>query len=77
MPTVAEAATAGDLLSIRDLLAEEVQDRLGYASPGVRSSCTMVCLMWQVVVSTAPRVEEAASIARCMLIDALALLGPS
>lgn len=76
MPAVANAVAAGDLLAIRDLLAEEIEDRLGHTSPGMWPGCTMVCLMWQaVLVATVPRGEEAESIARCMLVDTLALLG--
>src|SRR5699024_797986 len=74
MPAVADAVTAGDLLSLRDRLVEEVEERLmRVSSSRLRSGCTMVCLMWQaVLVATAPK--EADSIARCMLIDTLALL---
>lgn len=75
MPAVANAVAAGDLLAIRDLLAEEIEDLLGHTSPGMRPGCTMVCLMWQaVLVATVPRGKEAQSIARCMLVDTLALL---
>lgn len=76
MPAFAEAVTAGDLLSLRDRLVEEVEECLVRdASPGLRSGCTMVCLMWQaVLVATVPKGEEADSIARCMLVDTLALL---
>lgn len=78
MSAVIEAVIDGDLLSIRDFLAEEIEKHLGHRSPRVRSGCTMVCLMWQIVLaSTAPGDAEAANIARCMLVDALALLGPA
>ena len=76
MPAVSNAVAAGDLLAIRDLLDEEIEDLLGHTSPGTRPGCTMVCLIWQaVLVATVPRGEEAESIARCMLVDTLALLG--
>lgn len=53
-------------------------DHLVYRSPGPRPGYKMVRLMWQVVLaSTSPRVEQAASIAKYMLVDALALLGPA
>jgi len=76
MPAVVEAVTAGDLLSLRDRLVEEVEERLMRdASLGLLSGCTMVCLMWQaVLVATVPKGDEADSIARCMLVDTLALL---
>lgn len=75
MPALVEAVTIKDLLSIRDLLEREAEGRLRYASPGLAASCTMVCLMWSVVLtSAAPGIEDAESIARCMLVDTLALL---
>lgn len=75
MPALIEAVTTKDLLSIRDLLASEAEDRLRDASPGLVASCTMVCLMWSMVLtSTAPDAADAESIAWCMLVDTLTLL---
>lgn len=74
MPALVEAVTIKDLLSIRDLLEREAEGRLRYASPGLAASCTMVCLMWSVVLTSAPGVEGAENIARCMLVDTLTLL---
>ncbi|MDN5688693.1 MAG: hypothetical protein L0G94_18740 [Brachybacterium sp.] len=75
MPVLVEAVTVKDLLSIRDLLGWEAEGHLQYASPGLAASCTMVCLMWSVVLTSAsPGIEDAESIARCMLVDTLALL---
>lgn len=75
MPALVEAVTIKDLLSIRDLLEREAEGRLRYASPGLAAICTMVCLMWSVVLTSAdPGVEDAESIARCILVDTLMLL---
>lgn len=76
MAALVEAVTIKDLLSIRGLLEREAEARIRYASPGLAGSCTMVCLMWSVVLtSTSSVIEGAESIARCMLVDTLALLG--
>lgn len=78
MPALVEAVTVKDLLSIRDLLEREAERHLQHASPGLADSCTMVCLMWSVVLTSAsPGLEDAESIARCMLVDTLALLKAS
>lgn len=75
MPALVEAVTTKDLLSIRDILEHEAEGRLRYTSPGLAASCTMVCLVWQVVLASVdPGIEDAESIARCMLVDALMLL---
>ncbi|MDN5898952.1 MAG: hypothetical protein L0H74_02680 [Brachybacterium sp.] len=75
MPALIEAVTTKDLLSIRDLLASEAEDRLRNTSPGLVASCTMVCLMWSMVLtSTSLGVEDAESIAQCTLVDTLVLL---
>lgn len=75
MPALVEAVTIKDLLSIRDLLEREAKGRLRNASPGLAASCTMVCLMWSMVLTSASSgIRDAESIARCMLVDTLTLL---
>lgn len=74
MPALVEAVVARDLLLIRDLLADEVNSHLRYTSPGLIASCTMVWMMWSFIVISASTRGDAESVARCMLVDALALL---
>lgn len=74
MPAFTEAIVARDLLLIRSHLAAEAESHLPYPSPGLIASCTVVCLMWSMVVTSPSAGGGAESIARCMLIDTLALL---
>lgn len=74
MPALAEAIVARDLLLIRNFLAAEAKGHLPYASPGLVASCTMVCLIWSIIVTSTGTREDAESTARCMVADTLALL---
>src|SRR5690625_3064674 len=58
----------------RNLPAYKIKNYLRYTSPGLIASCTMVCMMWSFIVTPASTRGDAESVARCMLVDALALL---
>jgi len=74
MIALVEAIVVRDFMLIRSHLAAEAEGRIRYASPDLFPSCTVVCLMWSMVVTSPSARGDAESLPRCMLTDTLALL---
>lgn len=71
MPALVTAVATQNLSQIRDRLIA-VAAAYGNSSPVLTSKCTMVCAMWAgIICSQGTSTDDAASIASCMLHDAL------